>query len=95
MLRITKNTGKISSIRRIFMDCDDHIDIDSFLIIPGVTAYVSIYSIGNSLKFIEVSNNSIIVEFNSEGDLERFFTQLMRDIKLNQITNVNVESKKS
>ena len=73
---------------RNYIDVNETVDIDSFLIIPGVTNYSSIYSVGNSLRFIEGSGNSITVDFNSEGDLERFFTQLMREIKLNQITNV-------
>lgn len=88
MLRITKNMGKISSIKI------GENDIDSFLLIPGITIYQGIYSKSNSLWF-QASEylRSIRVDFATESDLERFFIQLMRDIKLNQITNVTVDTK--
>jgi hypothetical protein len=80
MWRVSKETRGIKSIKR-----GDY-DIDSILIIPGVCLFESIYTKQNFLYF---SNNdyskSIIVEFSSEGDLERFFTQMMRDNKINQI----------
>lgn len=88
MLRITKNTGKIISIKR------GDFPIDSFVIIPGVTEYKNIYSQINQLIFDQGDyKQSIYVEFASEGELDRFFTMLMREIKINQITNVSVDTK--
>lgn len=96
MLRISKNTNKIVSIhistKEQVPDNYTPPEIDSFVIIPGVTSYNHIYSKGNWIIF-DGNDTYIYVEFSSEGDLERFFIQLMRDIKLNQITNVNVETK--
>ena len=96
MLRISKNTNKIVSIQ---MSTKQEVpegytppEIDSFVIIPGVTTYNNIYTKDNWLVFD--SNDSYIgVQFSNEGDLERFFIQLMRDIKLNQITNISVDTK--
>lgn len=88
MLRVTKNTGKITSIKR------GDFSIDSFVIIPGVTEYKNIYSQSNQLIFDHGDyKQSIYVEFTSEGELDRFFTMLMREIKINQITNVSVDTK--
>lgn len=98
MLRITKNTNRIVSIH---ISTKEQVpenytppEIDSFVIIPGVTNYNHIYSKGNWIIF-DGSDSYIYVNFSSEGDLERFFIQLMRDIKLNQITNVSIETKDS
>ena len=88
MLRVTKNTVKITSIKR------GDFPIDSFVIIPGVTEYKNIYSQINQLIFDQGDyKQSIYVEFVSEGELDRFFTMLMREIKINQITNVSVDTK--
>jgi len=80
MWRISKETNRIKSIKR-----GDY-DIDSVIVIPGVCSYENIYTKQN---FIYFSNSdwakSIVVEFVSEGDLDRFFTQLSRENKLNQI----------
>ena len=84
MLRISKNMGKISSIKK------GDFEIDSFVIIPGVTQYQHIYTKGNWIVF-DGKSSYIGVEFTSDIDLERFFVQLLREIKLNQITNVNVD----
>lgn len=96
MLRISKNTPKVISLKWLTKEKMDPgyqgTDIDSFVLIPGVTNYKHIYSSGRWIVF-DTDNSSIGVEFTSEGDLERFFIQLMRDIKLNQITNVNVDTK--
>ena len=96
MLRISKNTNKIVSIhistKEQVPDNYNPPEIDSFIIIPGVTSYNHIYSREKYLIF-DGSDTYIYVKFSSEGDLERFFIQLMRDIKLNQITNVSVETK--
>ena len=98
MLRISKNTNKIVSIHISSKeDVPENYtppEIDSFVIIPGVTSYNHIYSRKNILIF-DGGDTYIYVIFSSEGDLERFFTQLMRDIKLNQITNVSVETKET
>jgi hypothetical protein len=94
MLRITKETPKVVSIKWYTKDEVDPgyngNDIDSIIIIPGVTQYQHIYSSGNFLCF-DSKSSYIGVEFNSVADLERYFIQLMREIKLNQITNVNVD----
>ena len=96
MLRISKNTNKIVSIQ---MSTKQEVPegytppaIDSFIIIPGVTQYNHIYSTNNWICF-DNKDSYIAVEFSSESDLERFFIQLIRDIKLNQITNVSVDTK--
>jgi hypothetical protein len=98
MLRISKNTNKIVSIhistKEEVPENYTPTEIDSFVIIPGVTNYNHIYSKENWLVF-DGNGSYIYVNFLSEGDLERFFIQLMRDIKLNQITNVSVEAKDS
>ena len=92
MIRIWNNTSKVISIKRYYKETDDSTDVDSFVIIPGVTIYSSIYQRKNTLVFVEQTGNSLIVEFLSEGDLERFFIQLMRDTKLNQLM-YNVDPK--
>ena len=98
MLRVSKNTNKIVSIHISSKeDVPENYtppEIDSFVIIPGVTSYNHIYSRKNILIF-DGGDTYIYVIFSSEGDLERFFTKLMRDIKLNQITNVSVETKET
>jgi hypothetical protein len=68
----------------------DGADIDSFLIIPGVTHYKHIYS-SNEYLIFDSSDNYIYVKFSSIGDLERYFSQLMREIKLNQILDINID----
>lgn len=94
MLRITKNTSKVVSIKWHTKDEVDPgysgNDIDSFVIIPGVTNYQHIYSSKKYLCF-DSKTSYISVEFTSEADLERYFIQLMREIKLNQINNINVD----
>ena len=87
MLRITKNMGKIASMKR------GDFPIDSFVIIPGVTHYKNIYTNENWLFFSQEDyKQSIVIEFVNEGELDRFFTMLMRDIKLNQITNIDTKN---
>ena len=88
MIRISNNTNNIVSIKRIFSDIESWCDIDSFFIIPGITIYNSIYQIKNTIIFSENSGSDIEVMFNSSSDLERFFVQFMRDIKLNHVLNV-------
>jgi hypothetical protein len=94
MLRITKNTNKIVSIQLCTKEVVDpsykNTELDSFVIIPGVTQYNHIYSTGNWLVF-DSHDSYIGVQFSNESDLDRFFTMLMREIKLNQL--INVESK--
>ena len=94
MLRITKNTNKIVSIQLCTKEAVDpsykNPELDSFVIIPGVTQYNHIYSTGNWLVF-DSHDSYIGVQFSNESDLDRFFTMLMREIKLNQL--INVESK--
>ena len=96
MLRISKNTNKIVSIQ---MSTKQEVpegytppSIDSFVIIPGVTTYNNIYTKENWLVF-DSHDSYIGVQFSNVTDLERFFIQLMRDIKLNQITNISVDTK--
>lgn len=94
MLRISKNTNKIVSIKWFTKeDVEpgyDGNEIDSLAIIPGVTQYQHIYTRDNWVVF-DSRTSYVGVQFNSEADLERFFVQLMRDIKINQITNVSVD----
>ena len=88
MLRITKNMGKIASMKR------GDFPIDSFVIIPGVTEYKNIYTNANWLFFSQEDyKQSIVIEFTTEGELDRFFTVLMREIKLNQLINVETKGK--
>ena len=87
MLRITKNMGKIASMKR------GDFPIDSFVIIPGVTQYKNIYTSGKYLFFDHGDyKQSIEIDFANEGELDRFFTVLMRDIKLNQLINVETKN---
>ena len=89
MLRISKNMGKISSMKR------GNFEIDSFVIIPSVTQYKNIYTNLNQLFFDQGDyKQSIVVEFVNEGELDRFFTVLMREIKLNQLINVETKNTK-
>jgi hypothetical protein len=88
MLRISKNMGKITSMKR------GDFPIDSFVIIPGVTHYKNIYTTENWLFFSQEDyKQSIVIEFTTEGELDRFFTVLMREIKLNQLINVETKGK--
>lgn len=94
MLRISKNTNKIVSIR---ISTKQEVpegytppEIDSFVIIPGVTTYNNIYTKENWIVF-DSRDSYIEVQFSNVSDLERFFTMLMREIKLNQL--INFESK--
>lgn len=97
MLRITKNTNNIASIhistKEEVPDNYNPPEIDSFVIIPGVTNYNHIYSKGNWIIF-DGDDSYIYVNFSSQGDLERFFIQLMREIKLNQLINVETKDSK-
>lgn len=95
MLRITKTNG----IENIKWFTKEEVDpsyqgneLDSFVIIPGVTNYQHIYSKDNWLVF-DSKDSYIGIKFSSVGELERYFIQLLRDIKLNQITNVSIDTK--
>lgn len=80
MWRISKESYRIKSLKR-----GDY-DIDSIIIIPGVSSYENIYTKQNLLYFSNNDyNKSIAIEFISEGDLDRFFAQMMRENKINQI----------
>jgi hypothetical protein len=93
MLRITKSNG-VQSIKWFTKEEMDPVyngtDLDSFVIIPGVTHYQHIYTANNYICF-DSEKSYIAVEFGSEADLERYFIQLLREIKLNQITNINFD----
>lgn len=93
MIRISNNTNNVVSIKRIFNDIDTTCDINSFIIIPGITIYNSIYQIKNCIVFSESTGSDIEVEFSSEGDVERFFVQFMRDMKLNQLISETKDNK--
>jgi hypothetical protein len=81
--------GKIASMKR------GDFPIDSFVIMPGVTHYKNIYTNGNYLFFSQEDyKQSITIEFTNEGELDRFFTMLMREIKLNQLINVEPKNTK-
>ena len=99
MLRISKNTNNIASIhintKQEVPDGYTPPEIDSFIIIPGVTEYKNIYTNANWLFFDQGDHNqSITIEFVNEGELDRFFTMLMREIKLNQLINVETKNTK-
>jgi hypothetical protein len=87
MLRISKNQYGITEII-VSYDEINKIPVDTFLIIPGVTTYKNIYSVTNKL-FFENGESYIQVTFNRDSDIERFYTYLMRDLKLNQILNID------
>lgn len=97
MIRVTKNSGKINCIKILTKQEMDPgyngSDIDSFLIVPGVTQYKHIYS-SNEYLIFDSTDNYIYVEFASVADLERYFSQLMREIKLNQILDINIDKGK-
>lgn len=97
MIRISKSSNNINSIKiytKQEMDIDyDGSGIDSFVIIPGVTQYKHIYTSNQYLVFDSV-DNYISVEFSSIGDLERFFVQFIRETKLNQILDINIDKVK-
>ncbi len=94
MIRISKTTQKVVDLKWFTKEEMDinykGTEIDSFVIIPGVTQYRHIYSSKNWLIF-DSKTSYIAVQFTSEADLERYFIQLMREIKINQITNVSVD----
>jgi hypothetical protein len=85
MFRISKNSHNIISIL-IRYDVGGEGSVDSLFIIPGVTYYKNIYSIKNYLV-LENDKSSVSVEFKTEADLEKFFIQLIRDIKIDKIIN--------
>ena len=87
MLRISKNQYGITEII-VSYDEINKIAVDTFLIIPGVTTYKNIYSVTNKL-FFENGESYIQVTFNRDSDIERFYNYLMRDLKLNQILNID------
>ena len=93
MLRITKS-NRIKAIKLVtkqqVSDVYKGTDIDSLILIPGVTNYNHIFIQKNWLYF-DSNNDCIAVEFESESEVERYMTQLMREIKLNQITNLNID----
>jgi hypothetical protein len=93
MLRITKS-NKIKNIKLFtkqeVSEGTNGTEIDSFILIPGITNYNHIFIQKNWLCF-DSNNDYIAVEFDSESELERYIIQLMREIKLNQITNLNID----
>jgi hypothetical protein len=92
MIRISKTTQNVESITLCEKnDSKNSIKIDSFVIMPGVTTYNNIYSIEKNL-FFDGIYSYVVIEFNNESNLDRFFIQLLREIKLNQVTNVNIDS---
>ena len=93
MIRVKSDTKGITSIKRYYTVGDSQMEceVDSFIIIPGVTLYNGIFSTnGNCLNFVERGQmgNTLLVEFINDGELERFFTQIFRDIKLNQLVDI-------
>lgn len=79
MWRISKG-GKIISIKK------GDWDVDSVLIIPGVTHFQSVTIKNNELHFDQTEwQNSIRVYFSNSGELERFLSGFLRDSKIDQI----------
>lgn len=60
--------------------------VDDFIIIPGVTEYEHIYVTGNTMVFINDRNNAV-VEFNNRTEIDKFFIQFSRDLKLINLLN--------
>ena len=94
MLRVTKNAD-IVTIKWFTKEKSADINYegsesDSFLIIPGVTNYNHIYSKDNWIVF-DGNESYLGIEFKSIILLERYFVQLITEIKLNQIINVSVD----
>lgn len=88
MLRITKNMARIQSMKA------GQKEIDSFVLIPGITTYQGITSQEKTLWFLSSDHlHTISIEFVNEGELDRFFIHLMREVKLNQITNPTIDTK--
>lgn len=62
--------------------------VDDFIIIPGVTMYEHIYVTGNTMVFINDKNrNNAFVEFNNRTEIDKFFIQFSRDLKLISLLN--------
>jgi hypothetical protein len=79
MWRISKG-GKIISIKL------GDWDVDSVLIIPGVTHFQSVTTKDHELHFAQTEwQNSIRIYFSSVGELERFLVSFLRDSKIDQI----------
>lgn len=85
MFKISKNFHNIVSITIITKNLIRK-QVDNIFIIPGVSYYRNIYSLKESLIF-ENDNSSIEIVFTSDVDLEKFFLQLMREIKIDKIIN--------
>ncbi len=96
MIRISKSSTilLISLYHRINGEYSDGGEIDSIIIIPGVTNYKTVYT-SNKYLIFDSGDTYISVEFDSEISLERFFTQLLRDIKLNNILDIKLNNEKS
>lgn len=64
------------------------IQVDDFIIIPGVNVYEHIYVAGNTMVFINDKNrNNAFVEFNNRTEIDKFFIQFSRDLKLISLLN--------
>lgn len=80
MIRISKNLGRIIKIEK------GAYEIDGFLIIPGITQFLSITILDNRLSFnSEVFGETITVYFSNASELERFLVVFSRDNKIDQI----------
>lgn len=67
--------------------------VDDFIIIPGVTEYEHIYVTGNTMVFINDRNNAV-VEFNNRTEIDKFFIQFSRDLKLINLLNSGEKNNK-
>lgn len=84
MLRVTKNAD-IVTIKWFTKEKSADInyegsEIDSFLIIPGVTNYNHIYSKDNWIVF-DGNESYLGIEFKSIILLEKYFVQILREMK--------------
>lgn len=66
--------------------------VDDFIIIPGVTEYEHIYVTGNTMVFINDRNNAV-VEFHNRTEIDKFFIQFSRDLKLISLLNSEKNNK--
>lgn len=84
MLRVTRNAD-IVTIKWFTKEKSADInyegsEIDSFLIIPGVTNYNHIYSKDNWIVF-DGKESYLGIEFKSITLLEKYFNQILREMK--------------
>lgn len=90
MIVIDKKRFNVSDITINYNSVDKNniepckINVDSFLLIPGVTMYKNIYSVKNNL-FLENGDSFIQILFESDSDVYKFYNTITREIKIEHI----------